>query len=264
MDKTAENEILTRIRTYDIGINDRISFIASTIRALIQSLEAHVTLRGKHIHHEIMNTGDDTVWLMNKGYDYSKEPYEISNEDWIYEEQPHCHLVVGSVDTQPSELTSPYARGNFQIEQDGQLYTLSAEVRRMPLKINVQLRYELDSYNDMLELAQVIIANVAYVQTFKFIYAGQVIAGSYKTPEAIDGQHTTELDGTTSESKNRTIEISLEVETTMPVYNPRTVTGSSMILNEINKVYINNHEIDERNPASRSGARGFGNREYQS
>lgn len=251
-----ESEIIEKIRKREIGINDTSSFVGVVIRALILALNENITLRGKHIHHEFQNTGDDTVWLLNKGYDYSKEPYEVTNEDWVYEELPSCNMVIQGLDTQPDQLSNPYSRGNFQIERDDQLFTLSAEVRRFPLKISVSLRYEVDSFNDMLELFQVIFSELAYVRTYKFVYLGQTLSASYKIPETVEGEHMTEMDGTTTDSKNRTLSLNVEVEAPMPIFNPKTVSGSHMIINDVSKISILGNEVDARNSATWTSDRG--------
>lgn len=248
MSETASNllrssEVANLIRTGELDCNNRSVFLASVVRGLILSLNSYVKIRNKPVHHEICNTGDDTVWVINKGQDYSIEPHEVSNENYQYEAIPHCHLTIGSIDTQSDRLTSPYARGEFQIEYGEGLYTMSAECRRMPLRIGMALRYEVDSYRDLLELMQVVISDMAYVRTYKISYLGQIILCSYKIPEAYNGEHMSEMDGTTTDSKNRILELQLEVETNFPSFNKRTVVGDSKVLISASTLSIKNHEV---------------------
>ena len=91
---------------------------------------------------------------------------------------------------------------------------------------------------------------------------GQTISCSYKIPESFEDQHMAELTGDTQESRNRTIELQLEVESNFPVYASRTITETVYIAHPIQKLSTNNHEIAERDYASGSGYRGprFGTR----
>ena len=55
---------------------------------------------------------------------------------------------------------------------------------------------------------------------------GQAITCSYKIPESFSGEHVTELDGTTQDDKSKTLTLSIEVETNLPVYERRTIVSS--------------------------------------
>jgi hypothetical protein len=215
-------ELRHKINLGEIDVNNQQLFMSTLFRALVHNLNNQITLRDKNIPHFVLNTGDDIMYLENKGQDFSKEPLQISNEDYIYNSIPRCILNMGTIEVLEDQITSPYTRGNFEIEYDDMVHSFNAEFRRMPIKITVDLKYYLDSFTDVMGVTQEIMSKMLFIQNFKFDYMGQSIQASYKVPTAYNNEKNITFDGGTTEQKTRTIELSIEVETTMPVYNERT------------------------------------------
>jgi hypothetical protein len=185
------------------------------------------------IPHFVLNTGDDIMYLENKGQDFSKEPKEISNEDFIYNQTPRCIMNMADLEVLEDQVTNPYTRGNFEIEYDDTLYGFTGEFRRLPLKLSVSLKYYLDSFTDVMQVTQHIISKMLFIQTFKFDYMGQMIQASYKVPTSLGHDKNITFDGGTTEQKLRTIELNLEVETNMPVYDYRTSIPSNKYIKNL-------------------------------
>ena len=224
-------------------MNNQELFMSTLFRALIYNLNHQMLLRDKNIPHFILTTGDDIMYLENKGQDNSKEPYQVSNEDYIYNSIPRCIVNLGGIEVLEDQITSPYSRGEFEISADGILQSFSAEFRRMPLKFSVTLKYYLDSFTDVLSVTQYIITKLLFIRTFKFDYLGQIIEASYKVPTSFDNEKNITFDGGTTEQKLRTIELTLEVETNMPVYDERTAIGSGNYIKTISFNGKNNNTI---------------------
>lgn len=239
MDLTTQYKIVKG----DIDVNNKELFMSSLFNALIYNLNHQMMLRDKNIPHFILNTGDDIMWLENKGQDNSKEPYQVSNEDYIYNSIPRCMVNLGGIEVLEDQITSPYSRGEFEISTDDILQSFSAEFRRMPLKFSVTLKYYLDSFTDVLSVTQYIITKLLFIRTFKFDYLGQMIEASYKVPTSFDNEKNITFDGGTTEQKLRTIELTLEVETNMPVYDERTTIGSGNYIKTISFNGKNNNTI---------------------
>lgn len=258
-------ELVDKIRTGEVDINIHQLFFSKLIKALLLNLTELMTVRGDHVPHMIINTGDDTMWLLEKDYNYAKEPYENTNEQYIYQRIPRAVVTPSSLDTVPDQLTNPYVRGEFQYEYDGVIQTFSAECRRMPVKINVEVKYYLDSFTDMLEIIQHCITKLAYIRNYKFVYLGQTILATYKIPEAFDGEHMADMDGTTQDNKNRVVSLQLEVESTLPVYEERTaVPADLVIINPQQNLHTPHDEVSTRDNSTRAGYRGFGARRDKS
>lgn len=250
-------ELALKIRSGEVDCNIQQQFFGSLIKALIIDLRSGCKLRGVEVPHIITNTGDDTMWLEARGYDKSIEPLDVSNETTIYNIVPRCMVDVGSISMMPDQLSNPYSTGVFQIEYGDSLHTFSAEFRRMPIKIEVGLKYLIDSFGDTLDIIQYICTHLAFVRTYMFSYLGQNITTSYAIPSDFDAETLTELAGDLSDSRLRTIEISLEVESNIPIYAPRTVHQATRVVRTASNMNLNNSETITRNPTSGPGFRGI-------
>ena len=212
----------------EIDVNNQELFMSTLFRALLYNLNQQIKLRDKKIPHFILNTGDDIMWLENKGQDINKDPLGVPNEDYIYNSVPRCMVNLGGIEVLEDQITSPYTRGDFEFSYEDILKGFSAEFRRMPLKFSVTLKYYLDSFTDVLSVTQYIITKLLFIRTFKFDYMGQTIQASYKVPTSFSDEKNITFDGGTTEQKLRSIELSLEVETNLPVFNERTVIENDL------------------------------------
>jgi hypothetical protein len=227
-------ELQHKIVKGEIDINNKELFMGVLFKALLNNLNSQMKLRDKTINHFIINTGDDIMWLENKGQDNSKEPYQVSNEDYVYNTIPRCIANIGSIEVLEEQVTNPYTRGNFEIDYDDILRGFSAEFRRVPIKMSVDLKYYLDSFSDVLFVTQKIISEMLFIRTFKFEYLGQTIQASYKVPTSYSHDKNITFDGGTTEQKLRTIEISLDVETNIPVFDERTAIDLDNSIKSLN------------------------------
>lgn len=230
------NELTEQIRRGEIDYNNQSHFFSVLIKGLMWKLRQDIKIRGKVVPHFIVNTGDDIMYLENKGQDYSKEPFEVTNEDYIYTKVPRCVVEPKGITLQPDQLTSPYSNGVSQYEDEENVMTFTSEFRRMPLKMNFGLQYLVDSYTDLLELIQQIVTKLAFVQTFPITYMGQTIICSYNIPESMEGETNLEFDGASTDDKRRKLNIDVEVETNLPIFDVRTIIPTSS--------YIKKYELD--------------------
>ena len=237
-------EIVEKIRKGEIDINNQELFFSTLIKGLILKLKEDISIRGIPVPHIIVHTGSDALYLEKKGYDQSIEPLEISNENYIYNITPRCVVNPGGIDLIVDQLTNPYILGQLQYDSGDNLYNLVGEFRRLPLKLNVELKYFTDSYRDLLELVQQTLTNLAFIRTYHITYMGQQITCSYKIPEAFSGEHITELDGKTQDDKCHTLPLTIEVETNLPVFEKRTIMNADSYIGEydwrlcINKIPV--------------------------
>ena len=240
------SNIVEKIRKGVIDINNQELFFSTLIKGLMLKLNQDITIRNIPVPHIITHTGSDALYLEHKGYDNSVEPETISNENYIYSIIPRCVVSPGGIDLVTDQLTQPYALGQLQYDSGDNLYNLCSEFRRLPLKLTVELKYFVDSYRDLLELVQQTLTKLAFIRTYHITYMGQQITCSYKIPEAFSGEHVTDLDGTTTDDKSRTLSLSIEVETNLPVYECRTIMSSdsyiSGAISSIRGDEINRHD----------------------
>jgi hypothetical protein len=228
------NNVVNDIRNGVLDVNIQELFVSSLIKGLLYNLNKDIKIRNISVPHMILHTGDDRMWLETKGYDASIEPLTISNENNVYSIIPKCIVTPSSIDLDINQLTSPYSIGTLQYEvKSGDnmgVYALSGEFRRMPIKISVDLKYYTDSYTDMLELIQYIISNLVFIRTFNIVYMGQKIKCSYKIPENFGEEHTMEIDGAVSENREHSLNLSIEVESNIPVFNNKTIAPANLVI----------------------------------
>lgn len=231
--KTLDLELQHKIVENEIDINNQELFISSVFKAFLYNLNKSVKLRKKGVPHFMLNTGDDIMYLEKKGQKQSNEPLKQTNEDFIYNSVPRCIVDFDTIEVLEDQVTNPYTRGCFDIDYKKYTYGFNAEFIRMPLKLSVSLKYYLDNFNDTLAISQYIITKMLFIQTFSFTYMGQTIQASYKVPTSFQGEKNITFDGGTTDQKLRTISLSLEIETNMPVYNERTAICNSYYIKEM-------------------------------
>lgn len=225
------NEIINKMINGDIDVNSQELFVSKLIKGLLYNLNNQIKVRGKFVPHYILHTGDDRMYLEARGYDYSIEPINVSNEkNTVYDIIPKCVVSPAGIDLDLGQLTSPYSIGGLQYEDENGLYALKGEFRRIPVKISVELKYYTDSFTDMLEIVQYIISNFAFIRTYDIMYMGQKIKCSYKIPESFSDEHTMDIDGAYGENREHSMSLSIEVEGNMPVFNNRTMIDATKII----------------------------------
>lgn len=232
-------ELVKNIREGKVDCNDQQLFFSLLIKGLLNKLDDDILIRNISIPHIILHTGDDLMYLKLKGYDQSVEPTTISNEDYIYNVIPRCIVNPSNIDLVSDQVTNPYSRGIFQYETDSSLHTLSAEFRRLPVKLTVELTYYISTYTELLILVQQILTKLAFIKTYNITYMGQLIKCSYKIPESFNGEHLMELDGTIQDNRNKTLTLSLEVETNLPVISNKTVISTDKV------IQVGVHNVDQ-------------------
>ena len=220
-------EILEKILRGEILVNNQELFFNALFKGFLFDIRSKVIVRGKEVPHIVLNTGDDTMFLEVKGQDFSIEPQEVSNENYVYNKVPRANVQFNGVNILTDQLTSPFTRGDFTLVHDGQAYGATAEFRRFPIKVDATVKYYFDNFTDVMEATQSIISSLCFINDFTISYMGQTITSTYHCPDSIDNNLMLEFDGITTDSKNRTIEMTYEIESNLPVFMPRTVILAS-------------------------------------
>lgn len=227
MSNSKEKDIRIKLIKGEIDPNNIELFFGDAIKATILFLNKNIKLRDKRIPHFILNTGDEILYRELMDYEYSRT--EVTDENFVYNEIPRCQVDVSEVATQPDQLTQPYSRGFFEVEVDDHVYEFTAEVRRMPIQMNLNLKYYIDSFTDCLTLAQYIITNLTYVRTFSFVYMGEEILCSVRLPDSESIEKLTSL-SFDSENRFKSISFDLALETNIPIFNGRSAIESSAVI----------------------------------
>lgn len=223
-------KVIDDIRGGALDVNGQELFFPLVLKGLLVNLRSCIKIRGEGVPHIITHMGDDRMWLDARGYDNSIEPLQISNENSIYNIVPRCNVNPGGITLDAGQLTNPYSVGQCQVNTDKGVYTLKGEFRRIPVKMNVELKYQTDSYTDLMEVIQYIVSHLAFVRTYDIMYMGQKIKCSYKIPDSFDGEHQMDLDGSITDGREHTMSMTVEVETNMPVFSNKTMALADKII----------------------------------
>ena len=226
-------DLQNKIRRGEIDPNNQALFFLSIYKGLIYDLNKYISVRGEYVPHFILNTVDDIMYLEVKGQDHSIEPMEVSNENYVYNKTPRAILTVGNIEVLTDQLTNPYANGNFDLEYDGNVYGFHAEFRRIPIKTSINIKYYLDSFTDVLDVSQQLISKLMFVKNYRISYMGHDIFCSYKPSTSIDKDLNITFDGGTTDSKFRTIDMDIEVETNFPLFEPKTAILNSNYIKQL-------------------------------
>ena len=223
-------KITEQIRNGVLDLNNQELFFKILIKGFLISLNNDIKIRGNNIPHYIPHTGDELFYLNQKGYDKSKEPMENTNENYVYSMVPRCTVAVKDFNISSDQVTSPYASGNCVIEVDNNIYNMTGEFRRIPLKINANLSYTVNTFTDALELIQQIITKWCFIRTFNITYMGQVIECTYKIPDSYSAEHAMDLSGVYEDDRYKQLPIDLEIETNIPVFNEKSIMDSNVVI----------------------------------
>lgn len=224
-------DIWNKIRSGEIDINNREVYYSLLIKGFMYDLNSKIRMYDRNIPHIITNTGDDTMYLMFKGQDMAKEPNcEVTNADFIYNYIPRCNVVPKGITILTDQLTSPYSRGKCQIEHEGYLISYNSEFRRFPFKMAFDLTYRADTFTDLLVIAQQLIARMAFVNKYSFVYMGQEIEAAYTLPDSLESELMLEFDGITTDEKTKKFNISMEVESNLPIFCELTSIPSDAVI----------------------------------
>jgi len=227
-----EKNIIYKIRKGDIDVNNQQIFLSLLIKGLVWNLNQKIKIRGIPVPHFIINTGDDIMYLEVKGQDHSIEPLEVSNENFVYNSVPRCLVTPEGITIPTDDLSSPYANGMFQYESEDNIYSYTAEFRRLPMELSVSLKYYFDSYTDSLEGIQRLLTHCAFVNIFDIQYLGQTIRSSYQISDQYEAQYQVEFDGLSQDNKCRVVEMDITIDTNMPIIYPKTAILGDLFIKE--------------------------------
>ena len=108
--------VADKIRNGVLDINVQEHFFSILIKGLLYKLNSEIKIRNEYVPHMILHTGDDRMWIEQKGYNAAIEPRTISNENNVYGIIPRCIVNPSSIDLDTNQLTSPYSTGTCQYE----------------------------------------------------------------------------------------------------------------------------------------------------
>ena len=202
-------------------------FFSIVIKGLLSWLNRNIVLYNKSINHFIFNTGSSYLYMESNGYEFNLS--ETTGEDTMYMALPRCLVEISDINFPMEELTSPYARGNYERRNGNMLCGYNAEIRRLPIELDLNLKYYLSNFNETIILLQELIDKIIFQKYYKINYLGQVIQCSIEFP----GNTTPEvnkIDMASPDPNQRNITLSIKICTNYPIINERTEIPTDKVI----------------------------------
>lgn len=243
-----ETELRHKILSGEIDINAQQNFFTTAIKGFIFDLNKYISIRGEKVPHFILATGDAEMYVELMGPGNGSEPCDMPSDSFPYTQTPRCVIQPKGISVETDQLSNPYVRGHFNIEHDEKVYGMTAEMRRLPLKMDFELKYYLKSLNDTYDLIQQIMANLIFIKSYYISYLGDTIECSYKVPEQFEPEYSVEFDFSNADTRDKAVSITIELSTNMPIFAPETVVESSALIrtavSNVNSPSVNTRIIE--------------------
>lgn len=213
------------------------------IKGLLSWLNRNIVLYDKPINHFIFNTGSSYLYIEENGYKYTLN--EVSGEDQMYMKMPRCIVEMESVSIPTDELTQPYIRGTYERIVNNEIIGMNAEMRRLPVEMQLKLRYVLSNFNESIVLLEEIMDKMLFNQYFNITYLGQIIKCTIEWPTEQSIQ-INKIDMTSTDANQKSIEFSLKVSGYYPQINERTEARNDQIISSFKtNLSVHSKQISE-------------------
>jgi Ca2+-binding EF-hand superfamily protein len=219
-------------------------FFAIVIKGLISWLNRNIVLYNKSVNHFIFNTGSSYLYMESNGYEYNLS--ETTGEDTMYMQLPRCIMEIQGINFPNEELSSPFARGNYERRNGNMLCGYNAEIRRLPIELDIDLKYYLSNFNETIIILQELIDKLIFQQYYNISYLGQVIQCSIEFPGNVNPE-INKIDMSSPEPNQRNVNISVKICTNYPLINERTEIPTDKVIVAYGMnidLFLHNNESD--------------------
>lgn len=234
------------IKKFDDLTNRDERYFSILIKGCLNWLNHHIFMYDEKINHFIFNTGSAYMYIESDGYEFKWS--ETTGEDKIYMHLPRCLCELNDINIPLEELTNPFIRGIYERKSsiDNEYKGYNAEMRRLPIEMNMTLHYVLSNFNESIILVQEIIDQLVFQKYFTINYLGQRIQCSIEFPQN-EQINVNKIDFDSTDTNQKTIDVSIKVESYYPIINVDTEIPNSEIIKS-SEYYVdlkqNNNIVD--------------------
>ncbi len=226
-----EKELREKILKGEVNINTQQNFFTTVIKGFLFDINKYITIRGEKVPHFILSTGDSEMYVELMGPGASLDPCAPGTSDsYPYTQTPRCAVQPKGITVETDQLSNPYSRGRFSIEHEEHIYGMTAEMRRMPIKMEFDLKYYMKSMTDTFNIIQQIMTEMVFLRSFFISYMGDSIECSYKMPESFEPEYSVEFDFANTDPRDKSVSVSIELSTNMPIFDARTIAEESALI----------------------------------
>jgi len=219
------------LEKFDNLYNKDERFFSIIIKGLLKWMNTNVVLYDKPINHFIVSTGSSYLYLENNGYEYRIN--ETTGEDMMYMSMPRGVIEISDFMFDMGSLSNNFVRGTYErIDQiTNTIKGYNAEIRRIPIEVNIRLTYVLSTFNEALVLMQEMIDKLVYQRFFKVVYLGQIIECGIEFPTSLHPE-LNKIDFSSAETNQKTIQFDLKLTSNYPSINERTEISNEKIISD--------------------------------
>lgn len=206
------------------------TFFQSAITAFIEDLRRNIRTYLPDFPAYIFNTGDEIMTL----------EWQKAQRTEIYQQIPRMVLDIDNISIVSDQLTSPYQRGEFTINEGGKDTGYSAYVRRIPLTLPMICTVTISNIIEQLKWQEVILLLLYKNNVFHFQHYKKDNRATYRLPDDQDVERNIEL-GFDDQRRNRTIKFIVNIDLQYPAFdyfNSSSLASSeNVILHPTHNIY---------------------------
>jgi hypothetical protein len=191
------------------------------------------------------------MYVESNGYEFSWN--ETTGEDGMYMEMPRCIVELGDISIPFEELSNPFSRGVYERMSGTEIKGYNADIRRLPIEINISLKYVLSNFNESIILAQELIDKIVFQKYFNIVYLGQNIKCSIEFPNSTRIE-LNKIDMTSNETNQKNINLDLKICSNYPQINEKSEIPNSVGISKLvyNSGVFGHNDEKINNPDTKS------------
>ena len=216
-------------------------FFSVLIKGAIGFLNSHIKMYDKPINHFIFNTGSSYMFVESNGYEFSWN--ETSGEDSMYMELPRCVVELGNISIPQEELSQSFARGNYERKDEDTIKGYNAEIKRLPIEMNLSLHYTFSNFNESIVVLQELFDELVFQSYFSIAYLGQIVRCSIEFPNSTQLE-IGKIDFSAAEIVQRNINLDVVICTNYPLINQKTEISSNQVISKFKGYLHPNNRAD--------------------
>ena len=206
-------------------------YFALVIKGMMRWLTNNIVLYGKPVRHFIYTTGSSFMYVENNGYIYSTN--ETSGEDWVYMQMPRCIVELSGISIPTDELTSPYSNGIYERKDGENIRGFYAQMRRIPIDIDINLKYVLSKFNELIILCEELISKIVFQRYFNISYMGQIVRCSIEFPQDFNIE-INKIDMTDPNITQKNLQLAVKISSYYPSIDTDTEITTDKVISAFN------------------------------
>ena len=181
------------------------------------------------------------MFVESNGYEFSWN--ETSGEDSMYMELPRCVVELGNISIPQEELSQSFARGNYERKDEDTIKGYNAEIKRLPIEMNLSLHYTFSNFNESIVVLQELFDELVFQRYFSIAYLGQIVRCSIEFPNSTQLE-IGKIDFSAAEIVQRNINLDVVICTNYPLINQKTEISSNQVISKFKGYLQPNNRAD--------------------